>query len=332
MSTYKTTFVTCLFDCHKNNEFDKEANKIYFKNSLRTLFIEQPLMIYCDPDYAEKYYQIRKALGYEEITYIESKKMEDLYFYQYKDHIESFKMSDENTKFTPEVYIVWFSRFKFMLEAMKKNYFDSTHFAWIDINLLSKKFNNSLNYIEPEIYDRINSIAQNPRDKFSIQMINSWNEKSYENLDEYFSRYQWIVSCCFYTTDIETGNLIIPKVIEKAEELIKLNYCQSDESIFAFIIDELEDHFNLYIGDYQDTLHNYYTIESNHGYVDWVINRNIEIGNSDRVKKILTKYKEYYLEKNIGFPYESLLLPPQQQEEEEEEVEDCLEFINVKYK
>ena len=307
MSSYKTTFVTCLFDCHKNNEFNKEANKIYFKNSLRTLFIEQPLMIYCDPDYAEKYYQIRKALGYEEITYIESKKLEDLYFYQYKEDIESFKKPDSNAKFTPEVYIVWFSRFKFMLEAIKKNYFNSTHFAWIDINLLSKKFYNSLNYIEPDIYDRLNYIAENPRDKFAVQMINSWTPKSYQDLNHYFSKQRWIVAGCFYTTDIESGNFIIPKIIEKTEELLNLKYCQSDECVFAFIIDQFEEYFNLYIGDYQDTIHNYYTIEGNYAYVDWVISRNIERGNKDRTRKLLLQYKEYYLEKNKEFPYEHFL-------------------------
>jgi hypothetical protein len=347
MSSYKTTFVTCLFDCHKTNGYDKEADKIYFKNSLRTLMIEQPLVIYCDPDYAEKYYQIRKALGYEEITYIESKKLEDLYFYNYKEEIEKFKKTDSNAKFTPEVYIVWFSRFKFMLETMKKNLFDSTHFAWIDINLLSKKFYGSLNYIEPEIYDRLNYIAENPRDKFAIQMINSWTPKSYKDLDHYFSKQRWIVAGCFYTTDIESGKFIIPKIIEKTEELLNLKYCQSDECVFAFIIDEFEEYFNLYIGDYQDTIHNYYTIESNHNYVDWVISRNIERGNKDRARNFLLQYKEYYLEKNKDFPYEHFLkcvltsesIPEMTETESElvaqetvREPEPYVEVISVKYR
>jgi hypothetical protein len=348
MSSYKTTFVTCLFDCHKNNGFDKEASKIYFKNSLRTLFIEQPLVIYCDDHYVEKYYQIRKALGYENITVVISKKMEDLFFYKYKEHIESFKKTDSDEKFTPEIYIVWFSRFKFMLEVMEKNYFNSTYFSWIDINLLSKKFYGSLNYIEPDVYDRLNHIAENPRDKFAIQMINTWTPKSYKDLDHYFSKQRWIVAGCFYTTDIKSGNFIIPKIIEKTEELLNLKYCQSDECVFAFIIDEFEEYFNLYIGDYQDTIHNYYTIEGNYAYVDWVISRNIERGNKDRVRKFLLQYKEYYLEKNMDFPYEHFLeqtLPDTQhpleiceeieqtfEPEQEQEPEPFVEIISVKYR
>lgn len=305
--SFKTTFVTCLFDCHKTNEFDKEANRIYFKNSLRTLFIEQPLIIYCDEHYSEKYYQIRKALGYEDMTIVVPKNFEDLYFYKYKDVIDNIKQSETNQKLTSELYIAWFSRYKLMLEVMENNHFNSTHFAWIDINLLSKKFNNSLNYIEPDIYDYLNEIAQNPRDKFTIQMINSWSKKSYQDLDNYFSKYRWIVACCFYTTDIETGNFIFPKLISKIEELLHLNYCQSDESIFAFLIDDYEDYFNLSIGDYQDTIHNYFTVESNHNYIDWVINRNIEKGNKTRIKNVLSKYKEFYLKKSKEFPYEHIL-------------------------
>jgi hypothetical protein len=218
-----------------------------------------------------------------------------------------------------------------MLEVMEKNYFNSTHFAWIDINLLCKKFNNSLNYIEPEIYDIINNIAENPRDKFSIEMINSWNKSSYKNLDDYFSQYRWIVACCFYTTDIETGYFILPKAIEKTEELLCLNYCQSDEIIFSFLIDEYEEHFNLYIGDYQDTLHNYHTIDSNHGYVNWVITRNMEMGNMNRVKLILTNYKEYYDKKNTAFPYIDLFNKLSLQESKVDD-NDCEEVINVRYK
>ncbi len=339
---YKTTFVTCLFDCHKTNGYENEASKIYFKNSLRTMFIEQPLVIYCEENYVDKYFQIRKALGFENITSVIPTKLEDLYFYKYKEHIESMKNLEKNTKFSAELYVVWFSRFKFMLEVMEKNYFNSTHFSWIDINLLNKKFHNSLNYIEPDVYDHLNNIAENPRDKFAIEMINSWNKKTLKKLDHYFSKQRWIVAGCFYTTDIESGQFIIPKIIEKTEELLNLNYCQSDECIFAFLIDEYEDYFNLYIGDYQDTIHNYHTIQTNHDYVYWVVSKNIEKGNINRMKLILSQYKNYYLEKeNIDFPFEDLLnklnnneIHYQEKQEEpiEEELDQCEEVIMVRYK
>ena len=39
------------------------------------------------------------------------------------------------------------------------------------------------------------------------------------------------------------------------------------------MIDDDPDLFNLYVGDYQDTIHNYYRIEKNHNYVAWVVEK-----------------------------------------------------------
>jgi hypothetical protein len=305
--TYKTTFVTCLFNCHKDNSYQSQANNYYFKNSLRTLLLEEPLIIYCDEEYKEKYITIRKTLGYENITKVITMDISDFYMYKYKSHIESFKKFEENSKMNANIYILWFSKFEMILKSIENNYFNTTHFCWLDINLLSKTFNNSTNYLEYDIHDKLSEIAKNPRDRFAIQTINCWSNTDYENLDIYFSQYRWIVSCCFFTTDITTALFIIPKIIEKSEEMLKLNYCQSDESIFAFIIDQYPYYFNLYIGDYQDTIHNYFTVEKNHHYVHWIMNLNKEKNKHPILKGILDEYKKNYLSQNSVFPYEDML-------------------------
>jgi hypothetical protein len=308
MSTnYKTTFVTCLFNLHKNNDYKTQANNYYFRNSIRTLLLEEPLVIFCDEEYKEKYTNIRKELGFENITKIISFDIKEFYLYKYKNHIESFKNFDPNSKMNAEIYILWFSKFEMITRTMNENYFNSTHFCWLDINLLSKTFNSSINYLEYDIHDKLSEIAKNPRDKFAIQTINCWNSSDYENLDSFFSQYRWIVSCCFFTVEKETASFIIPKIIEKTEELLNLNYCQSDESIFAFIIDQYPEHFSLYIGDYQDTIHNYFTVERNDNYVDWVMNINIEKNKNTILKSILEKYQENYIKQNRTFPYEDKL-------------------------
>lgn len=303
--SHKTTFVTCLFNCHKESGFNSEANNYYFKNSIRTMLIEEPLVIYCDEEYVKKYTDIRNALGLGEITSVISFDMKEFYFYKYKEHIENFKNFQKDNKVNAELYIVWFSRFEMMQRSIDSNIYNTSHFCWLDINLLSKTFSNSTNYLQSDIYDKLKEIAENPRDKFCIQTINCWNENDYQILDVFFHNYQWIVSCCFYTIELETGKIILPKLKSKTEELLLLKYCQSDESIFAFVIDENEEHFNLYLGDYQDAIHNYFTIEKNNNYVSYVINRYYEKNKQDRLKKILKAYKEYYLKKNISFPYDS---------------------------
>jgi hypothetical protein len=271
------------------------------------MLIDQPLIVYCDEEYAEKYRQLRKIFGFEHITQVISFDLKNFSIYKYRDHINSFKTFDTNTKMNAELYIVWFSRFEMMLETINTNRFNTSHFCWIDINLLTKPFNNSTNYVQSYIYNYLKEIAENPRDKFTIQAINCWNKDDYANLDHFFARYQWIVSCCFYTIDIDTGKFILPKLLEKTEELLELGYCQSDESIFAFIVDEYEEYFNLYIGDYQDTIHNYFIVNSNHGYVNWVISIYYQKNQHARLKQILEKYKENYTSRNLDFPYQDHL-------------------------
>jgi hypothetical protein len=302
--SYKTTFVTCLFNCHRDSGFNHEANNYYFKNSVRTMLIEEPLVIYCDPEYVHKYTELRKLLGYEHITTVIPFDYKTFSLYKYKDHITSFKNFQPDAKLNADLYIIWFSRFEMMLKTMDYNFYNSSHFCWIDINLLTKPFSNSINYLQADIYDKLSEIAKNPRDRFAIQTINCWNNNDYANLDAFFSRYQWIVSCCFYTIEMETGKFILPKLLEKTEELLQLRYCQSDESIFAFIIDNYGEHFNLYLGDYQDTIHNYFTVTSNHGYVNWVISLYYQKNQQKRLKNILMQYKEYYASKKLDFPYQ----------------------------
>jgi len=295
-----TTFITCLFDCCKTNNYN-------FQNSIRTLLIEQPLIIFCEEKYSKKYYEFRKTLGFENITKIITMKLEDFNFYIYRNHIENFKNITSYNTSTPEYYILLFCQFEMVLKSIQDNIFNTSHFCWLNISLLTETFNNSINYLQPNIYDKLNEIAQNPRDKFAIQIINSWNKNNYENLSDFFNKSQWLVSSFFYTIDLNTGLFILPKLIQKTIELLNMNYCQHNETIFAFIIDDYEDYFNLYIGDYQDSIHNYYIIDKNNLYVEDIINLNIEKGNHKRVYNILTEYKKFYISKHIDFPYQKIL-------------------------
>lgn len=267
MNEYKTTFVTACFNCNKNQFF---LNK-YLKKTLRTLIIECPLIIYCEEEHADFFMNVRKLFNLESITKIITIKLEDLFFYKYKQYL--LRGEDLNTNYNKNAHIVMMNKFKFLLDSIEENTFNTTHFAWIDVNLLEKTFNDSVNYLDVEIYDRILYICKNPRDKFTIEVINQWSPDMYRNLDEFYSRYQWIVAGCFFTMENNIGKIILQKLIDKAIEITLKGFGSGEESFFSFIIDENSDMFNLYIGDYQDTIHNYYRIEKNHNYVNFMVEK-----------------------------------------------------------
>jgi len=264
---YNTTFVTACFNCNKNSFF---INK-YLKKSLRTLVIECPLIIYCEPEYSHIFRDIRRLFNLDHITHIISVKLEDLFFYKYKSSL--IRDEDLETNYNKNAHIVMMNKFKFLLDSIEENKFNTSHFAWIDVNLLEKTFNNSVNYLDISIYDKIMHICQNPKDKFTIEVINHWTPDMYYNLSEFYSRYQWIVAGCFFTMENNIGKIILKKLIDKAIEISLKGFGSGEESYFSFIIDENTDLFNLYVGDYQDTIHNYYKTEKNPDYVNWVINK-----------------------------------------------------------
>jgi hypothetical protein len=69
------------------------------------------------------------------------------------------------------------------------------------------------------------------------------------------------------------GKIVLQKLIDKAIEISLKGHGSGEESFFSFIIDENTDMFNLYVGDYQDTIHNYYRIEKNVNYVKFIIDK-----------------------------------------------------------
>jgi hypothetical protein len=253
---YKTTLVTCLFDCHQGTDFD--AKNYYYKKSLRTMAIEQPMIIFCDSKNEEFFTNIRKALKLDHLTKVIKMDLNDFYIYKLRDQIDKRQRHGDGSKTTnPNIYVVWLSKFEMLLKSIELNFFNSTHFAWIDVNLLTKTFNNSLNYINDNVYEKLDKICKEPKDKLSVQLINFWHPNMYSDLSVFFSRYQWIVSAAFFTVESELGKEILPKFTQKAEELIIKGFCQGEESIFSFIIDTYPECFNLYVGDYEDSINNY---------------------------------------------------------------------------
>jgi hypothetical protein len=286
---YKTTLVTCLFNCHEGVSFD--AKNYYYKKSLRTMAIEQPMIIFCDKENEEYFRDIRKALKLEHLTRIVVMDLKEFYIYKLRDQIDKRQRHGDGSKTTnPNIYVVWLSKFEMLLRSIESNPFNSTHFAWIDVNMLTKTFNNSLNYIEDTVYDKINKICKEPKDKLSIQILNYWHPDWYSDLPSFFSRYQWIVSAAFFTVESEIGKELLPKFTQKAEELINKGFCQGEESVFAFVIDENEDNFNFSAGDYEDTINNYYKPETKIHYVNNFL-ANYAKFRPERYNKIVSCFK-----------------------------------------
>ena len=288
-----TTFVTCLFDCYIDNT--EHFFNYYFSGCLRTLCIDEPFIIYCEPKLVAKVLGIRLALGYKEKTKVIPMTMEELYFHKHKKiiHDNLFKAKNLTKRENAEIEIVWYSKSEFILSSIKTNPFTTTHFAWIDINLLSKHPSNSMNYIQPGIYPLIKKIAAAPHDGLAITTIGCCAKELYNNFSLYWSKPRFYFSAAFYTIDIETAFFILPKIIAKTEALVLMGWVRGDEMVFPYITDEYEDKFTFLLGDYQDTLHNYFSLDTNEKAISGrILKEYVAAGKAAQYKRILEQYRE----------------------------------------
>lgn len=286
---YKTTFVTGFYSC--NEDMDVKA---YFRKCMRTLSAPVPLIIFCEKAHEEFFLGTRKLFGLDAITHVKTIPLTELFFYQFKDQVDKNRELYWPTR-DPRVnsvsHLITLSKFQFMRDAMNLNPFHTSHFGWMDINLLNKLCNNSLNYLQDDIYDKLRDICCNPKPKVCIEVINCWKPEDYSNLREFYSSYRWIVAGCFWTTELEVGQQIVAKLIAKSVEITNLGFGHGEEAMFSYIIDENEDSFHLYIGDYQDTLHNYYRPVSNLHYVNQIIEIYKSRQHFQRLQAILSHWR-----------------------------------------
>jgi hypothetical protein len=305
----QVTFVTAYYYVSSNSTSKHE----YVTRGEKTLRIQQPMIIFCESEMRDFILRIRTELNLLHMTQIIVIPYEELFFYQFRDMIESNReryWPTRDSRAHTDVHIICISKFYFLQRAIMLNPFQTSHMAWIDFSLLGKVINGSNNYINEDIYEKINIICQNPRPKFTIQILQIWSPEDYQNLREFYSIYRWIACGGFFTMDIQTGLNIILKIIDKVIEITENGYGHGEESFFSYIIDENLDSFNLTIGDYQDMIHNYYKITTNEHYVNWALNkckgRNKSI--QPKLKKLVETICQYEDNEQKKLVYQKLIL------------------------
>lgn len=148
----------------------------------------------------------RNSIGLAEITKVILIPLEDLYFYKHRDLINENRENYWPTKdirAKTDIYIVHLSKIMFVEQVSSINYFDTTHIGWIDFNLLSKSPHGSINYTSDEVYPKIDEICNNPKDRFSIAILNFWEPSQYNDLRSFYSTYKYVCTGLFYTVDIK---------------------------------------------------------------------------------------------------------------------------------
>ena len=132
------TIVSALYDIgEKKRDFN-----LYYKWSENLFTLNTPIVFFVDPKIANKVKSLRPK-EYDNITIFIEINVTDFYSYKnYYNDIVDFKKRNPScymARFKPELYLIWSEKINFVKIAIKKNYFNSKYFAWVDAGYFRNK-------------------------------------------------------------------------------------------------------------------------------------------------------------------------------------------------
>jgi hypothetical protein len=142
------TLVTGLFDLtpYRNppNTTERTVEDYLRKGEEFLLRVDLPLCVFACKKAAPRIMEIRKSLGFGEITRVYEMELRDLPIFQETALLDSYERLKQHyieigkwwtLRFIPEFLYLILSKFDFLHRICEENPFDTTHAAWVDFAL-----------------------------------------------------------------------------------------------------------------------------------------------------------------------------------------------------
>ena len=178
------------------------------------------------------------------------------------------------------------NKFHFLEKAIELNYFQSTHFVWLDfgINHVAK---------DPEIIH--NWIFKIP-DKIKQMCLNPYLER--DNVRDFFQYIYHHTSGGLFSGHIENIKKYIQLFKNKVNQIYSENWYQIDEAIMTMIQRENPDLFEFYYGDYDGIISNYLKPYHNIDLIFRGLFKTVNFQNYSFTKNILDCLECYFESEN----------------------------------
>lgn len=260
------TIVTAYFDIGRDRwRRYRRLKDFYFHNAERTLSLDDNMVIYIESQYLDFVKKHRQK--YPEKTRIIPLRVEDLDYYKYKDQIQQI-MEDPNFQqglkhpLCPEVIeplydiVVW-SKINLVVKAIKENFFQTSHFVWLDFGvhkhmLLDNMLNKPLLEHVPDPIKLLCRSYPHPNDLF----INKF----------YKSHINRLVAAMI-SGKSESFQILDAYLDKEIQKCLKKKVVDSDQSLLTVIFLKHPELFQLYYGDHGQLITNYYQTKENLRFV-----------------------------------------------------------------
>ena len=250
------TIVTMLYDIRSMENCSIERNRkiesfVDFSKQF-LLMLPFPIIFFIDENQYiyNEIYNFRKNLNLLDKTYIYIQNFKKTYFYKDLSRIEELQKiyyikNGELEHETPLYIILNNNKFDCIDNAIKYNFFNSTHFIWMDFGI------NHVAQNTEKIYEWINNIP----DKIKQLCINPYIE-NIDNKQMFQYIYHHTAGGLF--TGSKENMLKYSKLFkEKTEQIYSDDWYQIDEAVMTMVQRDNPDLFDLFYGDYPGIISNY---------------------------------------------------------------------------
>lgn len=286
------TIVTMLFNINTYRTIEWYLD--HGKNG--TLDIDYPMVIFTSSDIKDSIASIRKDKGLEHITTIVECKLEDSYYYKDLEKIKKLQDSYKITNIDPAkdipIYVVLNnSKNYFMEKAVLSNYYNTSHFVWMDFGI-----NHTANNVKSYSTNLVNV-----PDKIRCMLISPYDGSP---VCDYFKLIRHNVAGTLFSG--KSTNLLeyFKLYRETYDNVLEEEWYQLDEAIMGLMLYKYPDLFDVYVGDYQSLITNYTNFYDCFYIAQSVLQRYLDLRNYKEAKKLLdyfhptfsyhSKYKYWY--------------------------------------
>jgi hypothetical protein len=277
----KWTCVTAYFDLTKEPDASDaiRARPLdhYLKEAHTTLCLPQHLVVYCDETTYPLLEKMRPSHLKAKTRYIlkpfssfvlEDKKsngiqMDDIsggtnQFYSIPhlrakidqnriDHPYQF-----DARNTASYYLFCMLRYVMLNEVMDANPFQSSHFAWVNLNIENYGWHNAASF---------ESVFRLHRDKFSTCWIDYIPPSLVQNTEEYFQYGRCGMCSGFFTGNEHYFREFNNYILETFFDCLHQGFGHADEQLYSIVYYQHPDIFEPYFGDYTEMVTNYVTVK-----------------------------------------------------------------------
>jgi predicted O-methyltransferase YrrM len=259
------TLVTSYFNLTKcpdaSEEIKNRDANYYFHHAKSTMSLPYNLVVYCDEESIDTIREMRPPHLQEKTEYIirrfddfvfeKDSNVNNTTFHEYRQKIIQNRQEKPyhfDNRNTASYYLFCMSRYAILKETIRRNTFQSTHFAWINFCIERMGFSNLV---------RLDEALSIKRDKFSTCYIDYIPEHLVKDIHEYY-RYGRCSMCSgFFTGNAEYMYKVCELIENKFLQYLEQGYGHADEQLYSPVYFENPDLFDHYYGDYNQMITNY---------------------------------------------------------------------------